>query len=238
MKKHSAMIAFAIGLLMAASTHADVVDFLDFSTDGDGVIHRSPDFALPNSPVAGGASPNDWLISYDPINVATDTTLNEFQVQGGVMRVQDWGGVGTLTGNWMATSDGTIDIEGVGVTIGNAPFNSTVVNGPGIFVTEGITWFYQVNSDPIVEVTLDRVALTGDAGTPVTAGTSVGNIFEDIEVSAGDNISYGFWIAVEGENDGVEISSVTIDFSPVPEPASGLIIFLGGIGWATRRRRS
>ena len=239
MKKCLNCLALALSLIVFSSANGDVVDFLDFSNDGDGVVHNStPDFPIPNSPVAGGTAPNDWLLTYDPLNVQSDTTLNEFQAIGGILRVQDWGGVGTLTGTWTATRDGTIDIVGTGVTIGNAPFNGTVNNGPGNTVTEGITWFYQINAEPVVEVVLDRVALTGDAGTAVPVGTSVDNLFDDIEVSTGDVVSYGFSVAVNGAGDGVEISSVEIDLAAVPEPGSMLVLGLGMIGLLAQRRRS
>ncbi|MEL7497819.1 MAG: PEP-CTERM sorting domain-containing protein [Planctomycetota bacterium] len=240
MKKnlHVVLVALAL-ILFASTTNADVVDFLDFSNDSDGVVHDTIDRPLPNSPVAGGAIPNDWLISYVPQNITSDATLNEFQAIGGIMRVQDWGGVGTLTGTWDATEDGTMDIEGIGVTLGNAAFNSTVSNGPFEMLPEGITWFYQINSDAAVEVFLGRVELTGDAGTPVADGTSVDNLFDDIAVSAGDTVSYGFTIAQNGANDGVVISSITIDFTQaIPEPASASVLAIGLIGLFARRKRN
>ena len=233
--KYSFVILALIGLLAAAPASADVVDYLDFSNEGDGGAHTVPNGILvPSSPIAGGVAPNDWVLEFNPLYIESDSTLNEFQVVGGVMRVQDWGGRGTITGSsWTATSDGFLDIVGTGVTLGGDDFNGQVVTGMAEFSDEGITWFYSINGGSNIELFLGDAEL---GGAPA-AGTDVGHTFANIEINEGDVVSYGFSVVVEGANTGVLISSVELDFTAIPEPTGLGFLTLAMLGVAVRRRR-
>lgn len=219
--------ALALCFAFANIANADVVDSLDFSTDGQGSTHdTSGSDPIESSPISGGTAPNDWTLTFDPGLVSSDGSTNEFITSGGVMRVQDWGGDGTVTGNWVASGDGTIDVIGAALTIGADSFN---------FVgTEGITWFYAINGGTATTLYLGESELGG----PVAEGTDVGNTFSDIVVASGDSIDYGFTVNVNGAGDGVEISSVTVDFTAIPEPATATLFGLAGLGLCVIRRRS
>lgn len=216
--------AIAAMLMIAQSTNADVVDFLDFSTDGQGSTHdTSGSDPVENSPISGGTAPNDWVLTFP--TPSSDGSTNEFITVGGVMRVQDWGGEGTVTGGWTATADGTIDVIGAALVIGTDAFNNVG--------NEGITWFYSINGGTPIEEFLGETELGG----PVAAGTDVGNTFSGISILAGDTIDYGFTVAVDGANDGVEISSVDIHFKAVPEPSAVVLLgSLAGLAFVRRRR--
>ena len=237
MKRWTRLALVVVLALVSAPVQADVVDFLDFSTDGDGAVHtNNGEFVLPNSPVLGGTAPNDWVLTYDPALFFSDETINEFQCIGGVLRVQDWGSEGTITGNWVATEDGTLDVVGVSETLGENAFDGDIDYGPGGILTEGITWFYSINGGAAVTFTYDQAALGG--GT-ISAGTDVSNTFAGIVVSAGDSIDYGATVTVEGEGRGVIINSVEIDFTSaaIPEPSATALLALGLVGLVGRRRR-
>ena len=214
--------AIAAVLILSLHANADIVDSLDFSIDGQGSTHdNTGSDPVETSPISGGVAPNDWVLTFP--NPSSDGTTNEFITDGGVIRVQDWGGEGTVTGGWIATADGTVDITGTGLSIGEDAFNIS---------TEGITWFYSLNGSPAVEVFLGNTELGG----PVGAGTDVGNTFTGVAVAAGDTLDYGFTVNVNGTGDGVEISSVEVDFTAVPEPSSAILLGLAGLTIIRRRR--
>lgn len=235
MKNFFRLTILALATVVFTSTsYADVVDHLDFSTAGQGVVHNTTDTLITSGPAAGGAIPNNWVLNYSASNISSDATLNRFVTSGGAMVVDDWGGLGTVEGSWVATSDGTMDIVGVAVTLGNDAFDGTVNNGPGITLPEGITWFYSINGGANVEVFL------GDADLPGAklAGSDISNTFGGVSVTAGDTIDYGFSVAVETAGTaGAVISSVEVDFTAVPEPTSTTILAIGLIGLVARRRR-
>lgn len=212
--------------LVPLDCSAELMDVLDFSVEGDGVTHRkvkgSADFRDRFGNVASSpfvSETGDWVLTWG--SISTDTSLNEFRVSGGNLRVQDWGGVGTLTSAtpWQATTDGTLDIEGIASTIDQG-FNVS---------SEGITWFYSINGGDNVEQFLgDR---TGD----------VSHTFSGIAISAGDQVSYGFYVNVNGAGDGADISSMSLNFfssggAGTPEPTS--LLMFGSLGLLGLRRRS
>lgn len=209
-----------LALLATASVSSAALYSMDFSVAGQGATHSgSGSFA------AGTAAGANWTLDWP--NVGTDGSLNEFVTVGGLMRVQDWGGDGTVTSDSITvTSDGTVDITGAALTIGSDVFNSVG--------TEGITWFYKINSEPTVSVYLGETELGGSA---VGSGVDVGNLFDDVAVSSGDTLLVGFTVNVNGANDGVEISSLEVELTPVPEPSSFALLGLAGLATMLRRRR-
>jgi len=197
---------------------------MDFSIAGQGSTHdNTGSDPLEPSPVSG----ENWTLSYD--SLSSDGSTNEFiTVAGNLMRVQDWGGVGTVTSDViLIPSNGTVDITGSGLSIGSDTFNAVG--------TEGITWFYSLNGGSTIETFLGEVELGG----PVAAGTDVGYSFNHISVVAGDALKIGFSVNVNGTGDGVEISAMDVGFAPasVPEPTSSVLFSLAGLTYLFRRRK-
>lgn len=220
MKRFALTTALALCILVTNASAVLVYD-ADFSIAGQGATHSgSGTFA------AGSAAGQNWELTWP--SVATDGSLNEFQaVAGNLMRVQDWGGDGTLTSdNINIASSGTIDIIGVGLSIGGDSFNTVG--------TEGITWFYTLNGNT-TDIFLGETQLGG----PVASGTDVGNTFAGVPVSIGDVLNVGFTVNVNGGGDGVEISSLSVDFTPIPEPSAFLFgtLICGVLGWTSARKR-
>jgi hypothetical protein len=208
----------ASSFVFAGVGSATIIYDMDFSVAGQGSTHDSSGDAFESSPVAG----ENWELTFGSLN--TDGTTNEFVTVGGLMRVQDWGGSGTVTSDTIAiTQTGTVDITGAALTIGGDVFNNVG--------TEGITWFYTLNGDT-TSVFLGETELGGSA---VSSGTDVGNIFDDVSVTTGDSLTVGFTVNVDGSGDGVEISSLDVDF--IPEPASLALVGLGGLAMLGRNRR-
>ncbi len=231
MKKFTLPLLTAFAMLLGNPANGDVVDSLDFGTPGQGVTHTTTTGFSAPSGTMGGTAPNDWMLTYVAANVSTDTSLNEFiTVPTGVMRVQDWGGAGTVTATpWVATSAGTVNIAGSGLTIGDDVFNNVGV--------EGITWFYSINGGATVNFFLGEAELTG-SGNPVGSGVDVGHSFSGLSLNPGDSLSYGFTVNVDGANDGVEISAMTVDFTAIPEPGMSVLLVISLVGLAQCRRRS
>ena len=216
-----AIYAASAGALFlgANSSQAAAIYTMDFSVVGQGSTHDTGGDAIDGSPITGA----NWVLSFP--TPSSDGSTNEFITAGGVMRVQDWGGDGTVTSNPITiTADGTMDVAGTALTIGSDSFNNVG--------TEGITWFYTVNGTP-TSIYLGETEL---GGAPVNAGTDVGNTFPGVSVSPGDTVTVGFTVNVDGAGDGVEVSSLTVDFTPVPEPSSIAFLSLGVITLLRRRR--
>lgn len=213
---------------------AEIVAFLDFSQNGQGVTHSNSgftehDLSLSSDGVlSGGLTPNDWVFSYDQDSLGTDSTENSALVvaepggpgdpDGGRMAIRDWGGLLTVTGEWTATDDGTLAIFGQAVSVGSDAFNAR---------TEHFTWFYSINNDPAVEFTFTDAA---NSGTSLNFGRN------GIILSENDTVSFGFSINVNGEDDGADVLLNHLIFSAVPEPTSALTFGCCLLMLATRRR--
>ncbi|MDG1810003.1 MAG: PEP-CTERM sorting domain-containing protein [Pirellulaceae bacterium] len=210
-------IAILLAFLSApVVARASIVESLDFSGSNDGVTHTTFDGFSSSSPY--NSVTGDWVLTWDSGTVSTDTTLNQFTtLLGGFMRVQDWGGAGTLQSStpWVATESGVLNIAGVASTIGG----SNVFNSAG----EGLTWFYSINSGANTNQFLNNDG-------------SLDHTFENVFVSAGDSVIYGFTVNVEGEGDGAQISSMTLDFRTIPEPTT-LPIVVGALFMTGLRRK-
>ena len=217
----SALTNTAALLLMAATANGTLVYTMDFSVPGQGATHTRNNsitaFSAP-SPVAG----SNWTLTYG--SVSSDSTTNEFITNSGVMRVQDWGGEGTITSDPInIVETGTVDIVGSGLTIGPDGFNSG---------SEGITWFYTINSGTPVTTFLGHSTQNG----AVDAGTDVGAAFNDVPVFGGDRLEIGFSVDVNGAGDGVEVSSMTVNFTAIPEPSGAVAMALVLALCVVRRR--
>jgi hypothetical protein len=208
---------FALALVGSAS--GTVIYTTDFSVGGQGSTHDTGGSdPIEGSPIVGA----NWTLSFP--SPSSDGTTNEFITVGGLMRVQDWGGDGTVTSNPITiTGDGTVDIIGAALSIGSDSFNNVG--------TEGITWFYTLNT-----TTTTLYLGETELGGPVGAGTDVGNTFSPVAVSNGDTLSVGFTVEVDGADDGVEVTSVTVDFTAVPEPTTALLSGLSLLALLRRRR--
>ncbi|WP_372846587.1 hypothetical protein [Pontiella sp.] len=200
-----------IGLVMvwaAGGVHAGTIYSADFSVAGQGCTHTSADGFSAASPVDG----ENWTLTYDSTSVSSDTTLNEFITVDGKMRVQDWGGEGTITSDTITiTQGGTVNISGSGRGVGSDAFNYVG--------KEGITWFYKINDNDPVEVFLGETEL---GGTNVNSKTEVGYTFSGIEVNLNDQLRVGFAVNVDGADTGVEISSLTVDGTAAGVTSSGI----------------
>lgn len=219
--KNTLTVIIVVSSAIAAPSLSAALYSMDFSVPGQGSTHDSVADAIEPSPIAGA----NWTLTHD--SPSSDTTTNEFiTVAGSLMRVQDWGGTGTITSNVInIAANGTVDITGEGLSIGSDAFNSVG--------TEGITWFYSINGGSTVEMYLGEAELGG----PVAAGTNVGYSFNDVSVSTGDTLEIGFTVNVNGTGDGIEISAMDVEFTPVPEPTSAILLSLAGLTSLLRRKR-
>ena len=201
---------------MALPACGTVIYAADFSIAGQGSTHDTVGDGFETSPVTGA----NWTLTFG--SLSSDTTTNEFITTGGLIRVQDWGGSGTITSDTIVTTGaGTVDISGAALTIGTDAFNAGA---------EGITWFYTLNGS--------TTSLTISGPDPVNSGTDVGNVFSDVAVEAGDILTVGFTVVVDGLSDGVEVSSLTVDFTPIPEPSAPLLSGMACLLAVFRRKRA
>ena len=204
--------------LAVTAAEATVIYSIDFSVAGQGSTHdNTGSDPIESSPIAGG----NWTLTFG--SVATDSTTNEFITVGGVMRVQDWGGNGTVTSTLITvTEEGSILIDGVAETIGGDAFTTTA---------EGITWFYSLNGGPDV-----TEFFGGTTFSDSSSGTSVSHTFGSISVEAGDELLVGFTVNVNGANDGVQVDSMSVSFTAIPELAPALLGSMGFLLLLRRRR--
>lgn len=213
---------FALSVFNAAQAEAGVIYAMDFSIDGQGATHTG---AANTQFAAGSAVGSNWGLSWPDVD--TDTTLNEFVTDGGLMRVQDWGGSGTVTSNTIAiTGAGTVDIASVATTIGADVFSTS---------DEGVTWFYAINGGAPTSQLIDEASL---GVGPVGSGVSVGATFSNVAVQSGDTLEIGFTVVVNGADDGLTVSQFDVDFTAtVPEPSSFAICGVALACIAVRKRR-
>lgn len=226
--------------VMETKVAANIVELYaaDFSVSGQGVVHDDNDNPPGTLSEQGFNGPStvsgeNWTLTFDESTITTDGTPNEFITTGGVMRVQDFGGTGTVTSELLTITDtGTLTVTGSGVGVGGNAFNATASGDD-----EGITWFYILNGDT-TSLFLDDSDFVGG----VDSGTDVGVSFDNIPVVAGDLLSVGFTVTVNGSSDGVEVSELTATIAAIPEPSSFLFggVIAGGVGGVllSRRKRS
>ena len=221
--------------LMPFASFGEEVDVLDFSFNGnDGIQHdlkNNKQSSIRFFETDGGAQTyassytsrtGDWNLSWGSVTSERyGASTNYFATIGGEMVIRDWGGVGTLESAtaWQVTEDGTIDVSGVAAAYQNG-FDTA---------NEGITWFYSINGGDNVQ------QFVGGFGAGDASYT-----FSDIAVSAGDQISYGFAVEIDGD-DSVYVSSVAINFfsnsggTGTPEPTS--LLMFGSLALFGLRRR-
>lgn len=172
----------------------------DFTSEGDGF----PDHTTTNPPATGPAFVNGgsatspegrWTASYQSAP-STDTTDNEFSVNSGVLRIQDWG---ANPGRWESftidvSSVYTVTITATGQTIGSGVQNAS---------SEFFEYFYTLDGGADI---VTGVPLTDD-----TAGTPVNYSVVNIDVSGASTLTVGFSFQVDGASDGYEISAYTVE---------------------------
>jgi len=214
------LFAFSTAALMATgSTGAAEIYSMDFSIAGQGSTHDDTGSdPVESSPVVG----SNWTLTFG--SPSSDSTTNSFITDGGIMDIDDWGGDGTVTSDIInITGDGTVDIAGVAITDSSGlAFNAS---------SEGFEWFYKLNGGS--EVSFGAVG-EGFGGSDVGDGIDLSDSVTNIAVSNGDTLEVGFNVNVNGSNDGVDVSSLTVDF--IPEPASLALLGLGGLMMLGRRR--
>jgi len=184
----------------------------DFSVDGQGSTHDNTGAdPFESSPVVGA----NWELTFG--SLSSDSTINSFITSGGNMFVDDWGGLGAVTGDVVTIgAPGTVDFSGAGTV------------GDFTVAAEFFEWFYIING---VSTSF------GNLGNSTTAGTVADSMVNGITVAAGDTVQIGFNINVNGVGDGGTISTLDIDFTPVPEPGSLVFFGLASLGMIARRRR-
>ncbi len=192
----SAALAFAAPLALNAQT---ILYSADFSTEGDGFhdhTSSSPPVAGPVSVSGGSATSPEgrWTASYQN-EPDTDTTANEFSVNSGLLRIQDWG---DQDARWESftinvSNYDTVDITAVGRTIGN-----DVQNGGSEF----FEYFHTLDGG--AEQVTD-VPLSGD-----TAGTPLDYSVTSLDVTSAGALTVGFNFNVNDGNDGYEIISFVV----------------------------
>ncbi|YCM43940.1 PEP-CTERM sorting domain-containing protein [Verrucomicrobiaceae bacterium 227] len=214
--KNRNKLLLIVAAIVPSTAYSANIYMMDFSVAGQGSTHDTGGDALESSPVVGA----NWTLTFD--SVASDGSTNEFITVGGLMRVQDWGGTGTVTGDAITIpAAGTVDISGVAAAIAAGPaFNAA---------DEGLTWFYTLNGSTTTS------GLIGNA--TAVDGTDLSYSFSSIAVSSGDTLLVGFSVDVNGGDDGAEITSLDVDFTEtIPEPSTALLGGLALLGLLRRRR--
>lgn len=193
---------FVLALIFPCSIiFSQIIYNADFLTEGDGFPDHTTSIPPAEGPqsVNRGSAPNNWEASY-ATTPATDGSANEFSVNSGQMRIQDWGG----TGNWQSaeidvSSVVTLDITANGVTIGNAVQNAG---------SEFFRYFYILDGGSPITT---PIVLSGEsAGTPVNYSIS------GLDVSNVNSLIVGFTFNVNGEDNGYEISSFSVTATALP----------------------
>lgn len=170
----------------------------DFSNEGDGFPDHStgsPPASAPQTTPLQGTSPNQWTLAYTA-TPSTDGTDNEFSVNSGVLRIQDWGNQNAnFTSQTIDVSGATIvDITAVGQTIGAS------VQDAG---SEFFEYFYILDGGTPQSTS---ITLSGD-----TSGTAVNYSITNLDVSSANTLQVGFNFRVNGSNEGYEIASFVVE---------------------------
>jgi hypothetical protein len=214
-------------LLLGGIGHAAIIYSADFSTEGEGFpdhTSSAPPAAAPASASGGTAGPPEgrWTVSYAD-TPATDGTTNEFSVNSGVLRVQDWGGAASFVSEPVtAPGTGSVTFSGSATTLSSGAFDSG---------SEGFEWFYTINGGgPIAFGGVGQEFGGNDVGGDIDISASAA----DIPVNGGDTLTFGFNFDVNGQDDGFSVSSMTIDYIPEPGTALGSSVILLAL---LRRRR-
>ena len=212
--------AFSPGIGQAALLYS-----ADFTTSGEGFIHskKSPPAKGPQSVKggAGGKTEGRWTASYQKTpKKDTDKTPSTFITSNGVMAIVDWGGTARLDSFVIDVSGtNTIDISATNAVTGAG------ANGKG----EYFRFFYQFDNGPAVSQNFSK------------GGSYAVN---SLMVGAASSLTVGFEFNVDGKGkkgalDGWQVSSLSVNASPVPEPSTIVVLSLGllGLGFYQIRRR-
>jgi hypothetical protein len=216
MKSSLALCAFATAMFAVSRLEAVLVYSADFSVSGQGSTHNTVGDAIEASPISGV----NWTISFP--TPSSDTTTNEFITTGAVMRIQDWGGAGTLVSN-------SIDVTGwVTVDLTGTFSNLSDINASGEF----LRFFYTLDGGSPVSTLVDDNSAAGSLRQPWQ--------ILNLDVSSASSMTIGFNFDVDGAGQGWEVSSLVVDgVTAVPEPAAALFgaVLCGiiGLGVAVRR---
>ncbi|MTE26531.1 T9SS type A sorting domain-containing protein [Winogradskyella ouciana] len=180
---------FLVAILFTSFGFGQTIYDADFSNDGDGFpahTTSSPPAAGPASAGPFGLAPNAWTLSY--VNTpATDGTSNTFEVVGGELQSDDWGGQGIFTSQAIDVSGtSTVDISATGV-------NSGANDGD-------FTYFYILDGGTRVETS---IGVTSN-GNPVNYSI-VG-----LDVSGASTLEVGFEFSENGSGNGYDISQFTV----------------------------
>lgn len=207
----SLAVVGVMGSVAMSQANADVIYSADFSVAEIGWTHTTSS-PVPAAPQTAAGS--NFTIGYDA-TPTTDSTSNWFKTLGGKISTSDWGGGAYFKSIAIDVSGySDADISFIGSTIGSSVFNNAGV--------EFLEWNYSL-----------------DGGTPVTASTtsdgSVDHLFAGVDLTGVNTLVVGFAFNVDGAGDGFEFSSITVDATPLPEPASLALMSLGGLMCIRRR---
>jgi len=195
---HQVFSVAALLLVALTHIHGQTIYDADFSNEGDGFADHttsSPPASAPASVDGGSATSPEgrWTASYTS-TPGTDTTDNEFSVNSGVLRMQDWGG----ESRWESFSIDVSAVSQVTITATGVTIGDDVQNGSSEF----FEYFYTLDSGSDV---VTSVPLSGD-----TAGTAVDYSVINLDVSTANTLTVGFNFDVNGAGDGYEIDSFTV----------------------------
>jgi len=166
----------------------------DFTNEGDGFPDHTTDTppeAGPQSVDGGSATSPEgrWTASYesDPL---TDGSANEFSVNEGVLRIQDWGG----EARWESFPIDVSGVDSVQITALGAALGEPQNAGSEFF-----EYFY----------TLDGGAEEATPVSPSGEGEPVNSAIV-VDVAGVDSMTVGFAFNLNGGGDGYEISSIEV----------------------------
>lgn len=189
-------ILLAFSLFVSFGLSAQVIYDADFSVDGAGFPDHMTGSVPASAPqtASGGTAPDAWVASYTS-TPGTDGTANEFSVNSGVLRIQDWGG----TAKWISQD---IDVSTVN-EVSISALATTVGGDVQSAASEFFEYFYILDAGS--EVATD-VPLDGSD----TDGTPVNYSITTLDVSGATTLKVGFNFRVDGAGDGYEISEFVV----------------------------
>lgn len=182
------ILAFALFISSLGFGQIVIYD-ADYTSDGDGFAGHttaSPPAAGPASAGPFGNAPNSWSLSY--VNTpGTDGSSNTFEVIGGELQSDDWGGQGIFMSQ-------VIDVSSISVVNISA---STVNSGAN---DNEFIYFYILDGGSRVET----------ANISSSNGNSVNYNITELDVTGINDLVVGFEFQENGSGDGYDTSEFTV----------------------------
>jgi hypothetical protein len=204
-----AVAASATAILSVPVTHAATLFDFDTNVANFSLSHTSAT-SSDAPPQSGSISVGNGTFSWG--NLVTDGTANTANNTANGFFASDWGGTGTYTSAPIdLTGQATIDITGTY----SGSFNSS---------SEFSNFFY----------TLDGSSTDFGIGIKDANANDVTTTIEDLDVTGFSTLTVGFTFSHDGASDSFQVSELTVDAPPIPEPAT---LALGTLGAAVLFRR-